>query len=288
MIPFMFDVSQIGGHLKMTVKATLLAWLPCLLAAPLFAQPQIVGVGGPCNSSTLKGTYSLSLTGRDVASTLSFATVLQGVGTATFDGLSNVSFQVTNNTNSSTSKVSGPQTWSGTYSLQSNCIGVLSITTGNAASFTLGSYDGGVDFFIDGQDGIYSYLGNGNTQPSATCAAGALNGTYAFNGNGFALSSGVIGGVNQVSGLMTFNGTGTASATWIVSVSGSSSTVTTTGTYTVTGNCMATVNVTDGAGNAYILLFTLTSVNGTTGLDTNFAFNAASPKIMFSGNGRTL
>ncbi len=269
----------------MKLNRTILAWLPCLLAAPLLAQPQIVGVGGPCNSSMLNGSYSLTLAGRDVSSAVSFSNVLQGNGTAAFDGQSKVTFVLTNNTN----KIAGSgQTWSGTYSLQANCLGVVNITTGNTASFTLGSYDGGVDFFIDGQDGVYSYLGGGNTQPTATCVAGTFNGTYQFNGNGFALSSGTVTGVNQISGLMVFNGTGGVTTTWVLSVSGSSTTNSTTGTYTVAGNCTATASITDTAGNAYSLIFVITGANSTTALGSNFAYSAASPKLVFSGNGRTL
>jgi hypothetical protein len=269
----------------MKMSHTLLACLPCLLAAPLLAQPQIVGVGGPCNSSTLNGTYSLTLAGRDVGSSVSFSNILQGTGTATFDGQSKVTFLVTNNTNAASGQ---GETWSGNYSLQADCIGVLNITTGNAASFTLGSYDGGVDFFIDGQDGTYSYLGGGNTQPAQSCSLSTLNGTYSFGGNGFALSSGSITGVNQISGLMVFNGTGTVTTTWVLSVAGSSTANTTSGTYSVQTGCTASANITDPSGNAYALVLTITGVNGSTLLGTNFAFNSASPKLIFSGNGRTL
>jgi hypothetical protein len=269
----------------MKISRISLACLPCLLAAPLLAQPQIVGVGGPCNSSMLNGIYSLTLTGRDVSSSVSFSNVLQGTGTATFDGQSKVTFLLTDNTN----KLAGQaQTWSGTYSLQANCVGVVSITTGNAASFTLGSYDGGADFFIDGQDGVYSYLGGGNTQPTATCVTGSFNGTYQFNGNGFALTSTTVAGVNQISGLLVFNGTGGVTSNWVLSVSGSSTTNTASGTYTVAGNCTATANITDTAGNVYALVFTITGANSTTALGSNFAYSAASPKLIFSGNGRTL
>ena len=65
---------------------TFLAFLPGLLAVPLLAQPQIGG--GSCNSATLNGIYSLTLAGRDVSSSASFSNVLEGIGTATFDGLS--------------------------------------------------------------------------------------------------------------------------------------------------------------------------------------------------------
>jgi hypothetical protein len=211
---------------------------------------------------------------------------MQGIGTATFDGLSAVTLNLTDNTN----KLSGQtQTWSGTYSMQSNCIGQVTITTGDTASFTLGIYNSGQGYFITGQDGVYSLLGSGNTQPTATCSMGTLNGTYQFNANGFALSSGTIGGVNQLSGLLTFNGTGGVTATAVLSVSGSSTTVTTptAGTYTVAGGCTATANITDSTGSAYSLVFTITSVTAA-GNGSNFVISGASPTLMFSGNGRIL
>src|SRR5271156_5528451 len=113
-------------------RIVLYCW-PCLLAIPLAAQPQIGG--GTCTSSTLNGTYSLTLSGRDLSSGVAFSTVSQGIGLATFDGQSQVSFTLTNNTN----KAFGvTQTMSGTYSLQSNCIGAVNITIGDTATFILG------------------------------------------------------------------------------------------------------------------------------------------------------
>jgi hypothetical protein len=125
------------------------AALSCFcLAAPLMAQTQIGG--GTCSSASLKGIYSVALTGRDVSSTLTFSNVLQGIGTVTFDGQSNVAFSLTNNTNQSSGKA---QTWSGTYTLQANCSGTLTLTIGDTASFSLESYNGGKDYLITGLDG---------------------------------------------------------------------------------------------------------------------------------------
>jgi hypothetical protein len=149
---------------------TILACLPCLLTAPLLAQPQIGG--GTCNSSTLNGSFSLTLTGRDLSSAVAFSNALQGIGTASFDGLSRVTFTLTSNTN----KLAGvAQTMSGSYSLQSNCVGVVTITSGDSASFTLESYNEGRDYLITGQDGVYSLMGSGSVLP-ATCATTCLQG----------------------------------------------------------------------------------------------------------------
>ena len=63
------------------------------------------------NSSTLSGGYSLTLSGRDLDSAV-FSNILQGTGTATFDGQSKVTFNLTNNTNKTPGQ---SQTWSGTF-----------------------------------------------------------------------------------------------------------------------------------------------------------------------------
>ncbi len=139
----------------------LFACLPCLLAASLFAQPQIGG--GTCSSSSLTGNYSLTVTARDVSSSVSFTKSLQGIGTATFDGLSKATFNLTNNTNQTAGTA---QTWSGTYSMQSNCVGVITITTGDTATFSVGVYNAGKDYVLTGQDGVYSFTGSGS---SASC-----------------------------------------------------------------------------------------------------------------------
>jgi hypothetical protein len=264
----------------MKLCRTILRWLPCLLTAPLFAQPQIGG--GTCNSATLTGIYSLTLAGRDLSSSVSFSNVLQGIGTANFDGLSKVTLTLTNNTN----KVVGQaQTWSGTYSLQSNCIGAVTITTGDTANFTLGAYDNGEGYFITGQDGVYSFLGSGNTQPpaSTTCTTSTLSGVYQANANGFLLTSGAISAVSQLSGLLTFDGAGNLTANFVLSVSGTSTPAAATGTYSVSTNCTATGTITDPLGDKFALVFTITTANG-----SNFIISAASPILMYSGSGRTL
>src|ERR1700733_3936602 len=69
----------------------------CLPAKPLGAQTQIGG--GTCSSATLTGPYSLTLSGRDAGSSSTFTKVLEGIGTATFDGESKVTFSLNSNTN---------------------------------------------------------------------------------------------------------------------------------------------------------------------------------------------
>ncbi len=246
------------------------------LAASALAQPQIGAL--TCSSATLNGTYSLTLTGRDLSSSTTFTNVEQGVGTATFDGLSAVTFNLTNNTN----KAQGvAEKLSGTYSLQANCIGALNITGGDTATFILGAYNNGVSYFLTGQDGTYSLNGSGNTIP-ASCTTSTFNGVYSFNGNGFALASNAITGVNYVSGLMTFDGAGNISTTAYLSMNGTTVQESTKGTYTVSSNCSATATYTDSSGNVFSLSYTITSASGA------FTAAVANPAYLFSISGRIL
>ncbi len=252
-------------------------WLALALPVPMAAQPQIGG--GTCSTASLNGTYSLTLAGRDVSSALTFAKALQGVGTASFDGLSKVTFTLTDNTNAAPGVT---QTLAGTFTLQSNCLGTVTITSGDTAGFSIASYNQGKSFLLTGQDGTYSFTGNGGGLATA-CTAALLTGPYAFNGNGFALSSGTIGGVNNISGVLTFDGKSVVTGTWYVAANGSSTTVTTTGQFTVSTGCTATATLSDTLGTSYSLTFVITANNG-----SNFAVAGSNSLLMFSGSGRTL
>lgn len=110
------------------------------------AQMQIGG--GTCSSSSsLSGVYSLTLAGRDENASLVFAKVLDGIGTATFDGRSKVTFSLTNNTN----QASGPAAiWTGACS--------LSLTNGDTASLSLQSFNGGKNYIVTGHDGTFVHI----------------------------------------------------------------------------------------------------------------------------------
>jgi hypothetical protein len=249
----------------------------CLAAAPVLAQPQIGG--GICSSATLNGTYSLTLSGRDVGSSVTFSKVTQGIGTATFDGLSKVTFLLTSNTNQA---AGATQTLQGTYSMQANCIGTINITTGDSVTFTLEAYNEGKNYLITGQDATYALSGSGNLVPS-TCSASMLNGAYSFNGTGFFLALGAISGVNDISGTLQLDGKSAISGTWFVSAGTFSTTATLTGQFNVTAACTGNASLTDTSGNTYVLYFTATTANG-----SNFILSGSSPAILFIGSGRTI
>lgn len=261
--------------------------LACFIAAaagPLPAQTTIGG--GICSTASLNGSYSLSLTGRAVNSSGVFSKISQGVGTATFDGESKVTLSLTTNTNSATGV---PQTMSGAYTLQANCSGFVSITSGDTASFTLEAYNNPTgslskNFLLTGEDGTFAFTGSGGALPSS-CSASQITGVYAFNGTSSVLNAGAVSGVGTIAGLLTFNGSSGLTTTWYASTGTSTSipTVTASGQYSVASGCTAMATVTDSSGQTWNLSFVFTSATG-----NGFTITGASPTLMFSGSGRTL
>lgn len=247
-------------------------------AAPLFSQVQIGG--GICTAATLTGNYSLTISGRAVSPTLAFTKISQGVGTATFDGVGKVALNFANNTLQATGTA---QTWSGSYTLQSNCTGSINLIAGDTATFALEAYNSGKSFLITGQDGTFALTGNGTVLPTTTpCSAAEFNGTYAVTATGFFVNAGAVSGVNDISGLLLLDGKSAITGTLYVAGATTNTTLTVSGQFAVTAACTGSGTVTDSSGNSYTLQFT------DTGGGSGFLLSGANPTILFIGNGRTL
>jgi hypothetical protein len=244
---------------------------------PLLAQPQIGG--GNCSTATLNGNYSATLTGRIINSAVTFSASTEGVGSVNFDGQSKVTFTLTTNTNKAFGTA---QTLTGTYTLQANCVGTLTLTVGDSASFTLEAYNQGKDYLITGQDGTYAFTGSGVVLPT-TCPTALTAGSYPVNGTGFGLASGAITSVFNTLGLIQLSGTNTIAMNLFVASNGSTKNISATGTYSLGTNCTATATLTDSSGNSYSLALEFTSANG-----ENFAIVSSSSTGIFSGTGRIL
>jgi hypothetical protein len=261
-------------------RGTVLFAFSCVLAAPLLAQPQIGG--GTCSSATLTGTYAFSLTGRQITSSGNFKSVFQGNGSANFDGLSKVTITLTSDTIAS---VATPLNWSGTYSMQANCAGVVSITSGGSATLNVVSYAQGVDFLVTGNDATYSYSGSGNTQPSS-CATSTVSGVYTFTGTGYNLGSGSVISAGVVSGLLQFDGISNITANVTLASSGESQAVSVTGSYSVSSNCVGSATFTNSKGTIVMAL----SVTNATSLYSSdlYVTIASSGTFLLSGSAHAI
>ncbi len=253
-----------------------------LLALPLAAQTEIGG--GTCSSSSLSGNYSVSITGRQVTAAGIFTNVFQSNGSANFDGLNKVSLTITADTLQS---VGSPLTWAGTYSMQSNCIGVATIATGGSATLNLVVYNSGSNFLVTGNDATYSYSGSGNAQPSG-CSTSLLSGSYAYSATGFGFSGTGLNGVGDATGLLQFDGQGKVTANLTISSgAAASNVVTAAGSYSVSSNCLGTATLTDSKANAYVMGLSIYSSNATASTDL-FASLAQTSTFMLTGGAHTL
>jgi uncharacterized protein (TIGR03437 family) len=215
----------------------------------------------------MHGTYSLSLNGRIISPNGAIPSVFEGVGTAVFDGKSNVTLSGTSNTNQASEK---QFTYSGTYTLASNCFGSITLTQGSSATFALVVWSNGQQFDITGSDPSTTaspnsmiYSGNGSSVAPPACGTASLSGAYTFDATGFTLSGTALHDAGVESGLFQFDGQGNVTATY--SVTGSQTPakqVTSMGTYTVGSNCLGTASVTDSNGAVNALTVALAGIYG--------------------------
>jgi hypothetical protein len=281
----------------MKQRTASLLLMSCLLAAPLLAQTTIGGVA--CNSGLLNGAYAVAITGRQVTTQVlatdsavkshvttsgAFVSVFQANGSANFDGQSQVTISLTAET---AQAVATPLTWSGTYSVQANCAGVINITTGGTATLNLALYRVGLnpitfDFLMSGSDATYTYSGSGNTQPTG-CSAGTFDGVYTFNGTGFALTGTAVSGAQNGTGLLQFDGVSAVTVNVTMATLGAApSALTLTGSYSVTSNCLGSAALKDASNNSYAMSFSI--YNSTVANAASYVGLVQGSKFIIAGN----
>jgi hypothetical protein len=261
-------------------KAVWAVPLVCLPLAPALAQGPVIGVagGGVCSSATVKGTYAVSLSGRQISSNGTFTNVFQANGTATFDGLSAVTLALTSNT---LQAVGTPLPMSGTYTVQANCEGSIAVTSGGSATLNVVIYNSGAAFAITGKDATYSYSGSGNTTPSA-CSLAMLSGVYVFTGTGFGFSSGAVSAAGNITGLLQFDGQGNVTVNANQSSLSKTSSSTLTGKYSMSSSCVGSATLTDASGNSYVMSLSVDTGNAAASTDF-YVTLAESSKFIISG-----
>jgi len=232
--------------------------LVCLAIAPAFAQNQIGG--GTCSSSSLNGTYALTLSGRGISTAGALTGTFQANGSATFNGQSSVTFSGIANTNQASGE---PFSYAGSYAIASNCYGTVTFITGSSATYTLVVWGDGADFNITGMDASYVYSGSGTNVRPVGCAQATLSGIYGFTASGSMLSGTTQTASVDEAGVFLFDGQGNVTASYIDSTGGTTATaLTATGTYSVTSACLASATLMDSNGAANTVNFVITGNYG--------------------------
>ena len=214
------------------------------------AHAQVQIGGGTCTNATLKGIFGAISTGRQINSSGVFVKVFQGVGTITFDGQGKATFALNTSTNGAATQ---QQSYSGTYSLAADCSGTLtaSVSSGVTALYSLSVWNQGQNFQMSGSDGTYTLLANGTLQSISPCSASSLNGNYIIQINGDQFTAGgAVAGVIAATSVFQFDGQGKLTGSVFQVVGVAPSTVTVTGTYTVSSDCSGTLSYTDSANRA--------------------------------------
>jgi len=227
------------------------------LAAPMAARTIS---GGTCSNSNLNFTYTFTLSGRGISSAGAFNGSFQGIGKAIFDGMGNVTLAGTANTNLAQGQAFS---YSGTYSISSDCSGTLTFTTGSAATFTLVVWNNGTQFSMVGSDAAYVYSAGGSSFNTPVCATPTLSGEYTFTASGFTVSGTTQTGSQDEAGVFHFDGQGNVTAKYTDTQGGAMPvSETATGNYTVTGGCQASATLADAAGKPTVLNFVIASLHG--------------------------
>jgi uncharacterized protein (TIGR03437 family) len=116
------------------------------------------------------------------------------------------------------------------------------LSQGSSATFALDVYQSGRQWDITGKDSTYTYSGNGSNYIPAACGTATLSGAYAYDVTGGALGATTLPTSTEL-GLFQFDGQGNVKGQYFFNSVVASGTF--TGTYTVTTNCLATLNIKD-------------------------------------------
>jgi uncharacterized protein (TIGR03437 family) len=203
--------------------------------------PQIGG--GSCSASMLSGTYFYTLTGTVPSNgrNVPYAELgeLQANGSGGLSGSTYTNLSGQKNTYS----------LSGTYSVQPNCTGAITLTlnsqTTTALTFQIINNGQGMILARSNGGEVVSgraYRTTASNGPSP-CGNGSLSGTYGYLLAGFATVSGV-SYLYSNSGQITADGNGNLSSAGITNQGGASSNTTGTGTYSVSSDCHGIASIT--------------------------------------------
>jgi hypothetical protein len=267
-----------------------LSLFSCLSAAPLLAQTATTIGGGTCTSGSLNGIYAITISGRSVTGAATpgqLTNVFEALGSATFDGLSKVTFTLTqNNTQASGTTLN----WSGNYSVQTNCVGAITITSGGNATFNVVLYAQGADFLMTGNDSTYAYSGSANDQPTG-CSTALLAGVYTISAQGYyGLAKGTAGGAGNITGLLQFDGQGNVTVNITLSANGfksgqtqSTTGISYTGTYSMSSSCLGSATVSNSSSGTVMLSFSVYTATKTYSSNLYVVFASNPVGQLFSG-----
>jgi hypothetical protein len=243
-------LSLIGGNLKIMKFAILGAILLSVSTFPVLAQAQ-------CSNSTLSGTYIYSVGGTVKNPTSTTATeTYDEQGKLTFNG----NGSVTGSTTSTIAGVLASLTINGTYSVNANCSGTVTLTSSaQSAAFSIQVYSGGSTALISATSSPLGELASGHLFRAANatgsqCGNGSVQGAFAMVlGGGTYVGTTRSDYANQCQ--VVFDGNGHLTAAGEITTAAAGGTAWTgTGTYTIAADCTGSAQITTANGTMNLIL----------------------------------
>jgi len=218
--------------------------------AAVFVFAMTIAVGSAsaavCSNASLNGVVGYITAG-----------VLTGVGTSaasmgqvTYDGKGSFTATGTNSVDGAIAPVS----FSGTYSIESNCTGSVTITSPNHATYNIVLDDMRKGYQLIETDGVYIASGFGIPQGTATCNFSGKKLTFAASLAGSAVGLGPVVSVSQV----MLNGKGGLSGSATFDLAGTLESGDISGSYTANSDCTGTAQITL---SGFTINFNLVAVN---------------------------
>ena len=205
--------------------------------------------GGSCTTGMVNGTYFYVLAG-------TVSSGGQGVPYAEVGELvANGSGSVTGQSFASINGQSGIYSLAGTYSVQGNCTGTISlkVNSQNTTTLTFQIIDKAQAMIVAISNSGEVVVGRAYRQTaksgSIQCNNGSLSGTYGYLLSGFAAVSGQTL-VYSDAGQVAADGNGNLTITSTANVGGAVSNISGTGTYSVSNDCHGTASIETQAGSS--------------------------------------
>jgi uncharacterized protein (TIGR03437 family) len=233
------------------------------------ATPQIGG--GSCSTGMVNGTYFYVLAG-------TVASGGQGVPYAELGGLvADGSGHVSGQSFATVNGQSGIYSLAGTYSVQSNCTGSISLTVNSQQTtiLTFQIIDNAQAMIVAISNSDEIVVGRAYRQTAGgaplECNNGSLSGTYGYLLSGFAAVSGQTYGYSD-SGQVLADGNGNLTTQSIANVGGTVSNMTGNGTYSVSSDCHGTASITSSAGTSNYVFAIVQDGTGVLFVETDSGF----------------
>jgi hypothetical protein len=192
-----------------------------------------------CGNQSLRGAYGFSTDGQAFGASGAEFAEFASAGRIVFDGQGHLTGREVESLNGAISE----PTFSGTYSVLSDCTGTANVHNGQTANLRFQLIEGGQEVnIIDTDSGVVA-AGQITRQQMTDCTLASFKGVYGFAGSGSVYGPGGELGDIAVFGRIVSDGLGHTTQSFNASFNGFQDADTEVGTYNVNPDCTGTATI---------------------------------------------